>query len=172
MSSLGDFLFAVTEWLRTTALVDVSLWLSDTPISIFVRDHFYIIPVFQTLHILSIAAAFGSAMMVNGHILRLVHFYGALPGTIDRFMPWLWSGLAMLILSGIGLVISDPPRELLNAVFWIKMIFVSGIILLSAAVQLRAIHKVDAAVRLGAVVVSLLWCAAMIAGRWIYYVPV
>ncbi len=172
MSSVGDLLFAATEWLRTTALVDLSLWLSDTPISIFVRDHFYIIPALQTAHILSIATAFGSAIMVNAHILRIGPLYGTLPGTIDRFMPWLWAGLAMLILSGIGLVIGDPPRELLNAVFWIKMTLVFGIILLSAAVQLRALRKIDAVVRLGAVFVILLWCATIIAGRWIYYVPV
>jgi hypothetical protein len=184
MSSLGDLLFALSEWLRTTALVDAALWLSDTPPSVFVREHFYLIPILQTAHILSIAMAFGSAMMVNGHILGIGRIHATLVEVVRRFIPWLWSALTLLIVSGAGLVISDPPRELLNAVFWIKMILVVVVTLLSAGFQRAATRRIGmrgeglasadagAGLRTGAIGISLLWCATMIAGRWIYYVPV
>ncbi|PJG47061.1 hypothetical protein CAF53_01550 [Sphingobium sp. LB126] len=180
---MGDLLFALSEWLRSTALVEGALWLADTPISVFVRDHFYVIPVLQTIHILSIAVAFGSAMMVNGHILGIGRIYPTLDDAVRRFTPWMWIALALLIVSGLGLVISDPPRELLNAVFWMKIILVVGIVLLSVGFQQAAgvarrqksgSARSDggAGLRAGAIGISLLWCATMIAGRWIYYAPV
>ena len=54
---MGDLLYHFTEWLRTTQLVELTLWLSDTSASLWLQTHFWAIPILQCIHILSIAAA-------------------------------------------------------------------------------------------------------------------
>ena len=89
--------------------------------------------------------------------------------------------LALLVLTGIGMVIGEPVRELINPVFWIKMGLIVFMILVSVAFQasVRAriaswevSHDGRVAVRTGAVAIIVLWCMIMVAGRWIAYAPV
>jgi hypothetical protein len=179
--AISDFLFEFTEWLRGTPLIEFALWLSNTSASLFLAQNFFAIPIMQTLHILSIAAAFGSVLMINLRILGLTGVSRTMRETMGRYLPWIWWALAMLILSGIGMIVGEPVRELINPIFWIKMVLVIGVILASLWFQ-SAVHKrlpqwdmnpVDStAVRVGAVGIILLWCAVMFAGRWIAYAPV
>lgn len=181
MPSLGDMLFAFSEWLRTTPIVEMSLWISEQPFSLKLGSHFLTIPIVQTIHILAIAAAFGSVLMINLRILGITGGTQAIDRTARRFVPWIWSALAVLLLTGLTLVIGEPVRELVNPIFWIKMVLVVALVLASLWFQgaaRRTMLRPDigagggAAVRAGAVGIIVLWCVVIFAGRWIAYAPV
>ena len=53
-----------------------------------------------------------------------------------RYFPWVWFALAVLLLTGLTLVVGEPHRELLNAVFVAKMALLAVAIVLTAAFQL------------------------------------
>jgi len=179
--SIGDSLFHMTQWLRTTWVVDFSLWVSNTSACQWLQGHFMAIPTFQTIHILSIAILFGSALMVNLRVLGVAGGGHSVEATTRRFMPWLWGGLAALIVSGVVLLVSEPVRNMVNPFFWIKM----GILLVAAILTLwfhssvsRAMGKWDQSntghggIKAGAAALILLWCLVMAGGRWIAYAPV
>ncbi|HZV19442.1 MAG TPA: DUF6644 family protein [Sphingobium sp.] len=179
--SFSDVLFAFTEWLRTTPLVETALSISEHPLSLLIASHFWAIPIIQTLHILALAAAFGSVLMINLHILGLTGKSRTLTQTVKRFQPWIWWSLAVLVVTGIGMIIGEPIRELINPIFWIKMGLVIALVLLSlwynAALSRNMVQwdmtlRARAGVRFGAIGLILLWCAIMFAGRWIAYAPV
>ena len=181
MPSIGDLLYAFTEWLRGTQLTELSLGISNTSLSIWIGGHFWAIPIIQTLHILAIAAAFGSVLMINLRILGVTGGTRTLTDTARRYIPWIWWALAVLIVTGIGMIIGEPVRELINPVFWIKMGLIVFMIVVSlgfqASVRGRIAHwEVSrdgmAAVRIGAALIIVLWCMIMVAGRWIAYAPV
>ncbi|HWW66212.1 MAG TPA: DUF6644 family protein [Sphingomonadaceae bacterium] len=181
MSSLGDLLYALTEWLRTTPLVDLAIWISNLPLSLSIGTHFWVIPIAQTLHILAIAMAFGSVLMINLRVLGLTGRSRTMAQTVRRYLPWIWWALLVLILTGITMIIGEPVRELINPVFWIKMVLVIAAIVLSLwfqaiarrnMAQWEVTHDGRLTIRLGAVGIILLWCAIMVAGRWIAYAPV
>lgn len=179
--SISDQLFAFTEWLRTTPIVDLSLWISETKASLWIGNHFWAIPILQNIHILSIAASFGSVLMIDMRILGYTGKGLTMSQTIRRYMPWIWWSMLTLIISGLGMIIGEPVRELVNPIFWIKMGLVIFAILASAAFH-RSVHRNMArwemshdgrvAVRVGAVAVILLWFAIIFCGRWIAYAPV
>ncbi len=77
MVSLGDALFQMTGWLRTTWVVEFSLWVSETRPCIWLQENFLAIPTFQTIHILSIAVLFGSALMLNLRVLGYAGVYSS-----------------------------------------------------------------------------------------------
>lgn len=181
MPSIGDLLFHFTEWLRTTPINDFSLWISNTALSLWIGAHFWAIPILQVIHILSISAAFGSVLMINLRILGLVGGTRTMTQTVRRFLPWTWWALLFLILTGIGMIIGEPVRELVNPVFWIKMGLIIAMVLISIGFQAtvrrniatwEVTHDGRVTVRIGAVFIILLWCAIMVAGRWIAYAPV
>jgi len=84
------------------------------------------------------------------------------------------------VASGIVLLISEPVRNMVNAIFWIKMIFLALAVAASLWFQRGVRARMDgwdssraghASLRSGAVVLTLLWCAVITGGRWIAYAP-
>ena len=181
MPLLDDFLFAFAQWLKTTPLNGFSRWLSNTALSEVIQANFWTIPIAQTIHILAIAAAFGSILMIA---LRIVGLAGAsltVEQTAQRFLPWIWWSLATLLVTGIVMIIGEPVRELLNPDFWTKMalVVVAALVCLwfqdsvrrnSARWELTPETRLAA--RAGAAGVIVLWCAIMMFGRWIAYAPI
>ena len=180
MASLGDIIFALGQWLRTTPLTEFSLWIQTTALSKLIDTNFWVIPTIQTIHILAIAATFGSVLMVNLRILQWFGTHRSMVETVDRFMPWIWWGLLVLLVTGIGMTMGEPVRELTNGVFWIKMIMITIAALVSIWFQGSVRRQAPiweqtpegrVLMRTGAGAVIAMWCLIMFAGRWIAYAP-
>ncbi len=178
--SLGDLIFHLGQWLRTTPLSQFSLWVQKSKLTALIDENFWVLPTIQSLHILAIAATFGSVLMIN---LRIFQFAGrsrTMTETSRRYLPWVWWGLLALVITGIGMCFSDPVREFTNPIFWSKMILVIVAALVSLWFQgsvrrnvalWELTHSGRVIIRVGAVAVILLWCLIMLAGRWIAYAP-
>lgn len=174
---MNDMLFELTEWLRSTPLTELALWISDTSASGWVVTHFWAIPIFQVIHILAISASFAAVLMLNLRIFGVAG-HATLAETSRRYSRVLWWALAALILSGILMIIGEPVRELVNPYFWIKMcLVVLGIVVAvlfakSLSRQAAATDTVGGGVRTVALFLVILWCMIMWCGRWIAYAPV
>jgi hypothetical protein len=176
--SIGDLIFALGQWLRTTPAPEVALWIQKQPLSGLIDNNFWVIPTIQTIHILAIATTFGAVLMVNLRIFQLAGRNRSMTQTVRRYVPWVWWGLLVLLVTGLGMTIGEPVRELTNPCFWTKMI----LIIVAAAVALwfeGSVRRNAArwelspngalAIRTGAISVVLLWCLIMVLGRWIAY---
>jgi len=128
-------------------------------------------PIVQTLHILSIAVVMGSIVMIDLKVLGL-----ALPSQntgemMRRLLPWTWSALVLLAISGLVFVIARPRRYFVNPVFGIKVALLLPAIVLTAV--LHRLHKrptvPSALVKCIAALSLPLWLGVMLAGRWIAY---
>lgn len=176
-SLMGDLLYEFTEWLRTTPVVELSLWISDTALSGWIVTHFWAIPAFQVIHILSIAASFASVLMLNARIFGFAG-HATLAETAHRYTKVLWWALAFLIGSGFLMIVGEPVRELVNPYFWIKMILVVfGIVVValfgrSLGRQAAANGVASGGAKATAIFLVILWCMIMWCGRWIAYAPV
>jgi len=154
-------------------------WLSATKLSIALQSANWFVPSVQTVHILSIAILLTSVYVLS---FRLIGFSrGAQPfaEVAARSAPWIWATLAVLLLTGALLTITEPARELLNWAFRIKMLLVLSLAGMVLLVQQCARRDPDywsvSKVRRGAgraigVVALLLGAAIVTAGRWIAYV--
>jgi hypothetical protein len=179
--SIGDWLFHLTELLRTTRLVEFSLWVSDWPFALWLQSHFYAIPAFQTLHILAIAVLFSSTLMLNLRVLGLNGGDVGLEDALRRYRAWIWSALLVLVLSGVILLISEPVRNMINPIFWMKMAALLVAVAASLWFQRVVRRRMDTwdvspaghiSLRASAVLITVLWCVVIAGGRWIAYAPV
>ena len=174
---MGDLLYNFTEWLRTTQLVELALWLSDTGASAWIVEHFWAIPIIQVIHILAIAASFASILMINGRILGIAGS-ASLEETTARYIRVIWWSLLVLVITGFLMIIGEPVRELVNPIFWIKMVLIVIGVLFALWFHRGVIRRfphgkeVTGGTRLAAVFLILLWMVIMLCGRWIAYAPV
>lgn len=152
-------------------------WLSNTPISMAIQDAFWVIPTVQTVHIVSIAVVMASMAMLD---LRLVGIFGrgqSVDTVAHRFLPWVWSAVLVLLATGSILIIGEPGRELLNAMFWLKMSMLACVLVITGTFQYLLRSNGSAfwerrrltAATVG-IVSLLLWVSIVGAGRWIAYV--
>jgi hypothetical protein len=127
-------------------------------------------PIVQTVHILSVACVMTSVVMIDLRVLGVAVPSQSPDEMIRRLMPWLWTALVSLVLSGLPFVIARPRRYLLNPVFGIKVALLTTALACSVLVA-RLIRKSSggALLKSAAAVSALAWLGVVLAGRWIAY---
>jgi len=135
-----------------------------------------VVPSVQSVHILAIAAVASSALMINLHLLG-VYAPDQTPKAIAaRFMPFLWWALLVLLLTGIIMIVGEPPRSLRNSAFQLKMLLLIGAIAVTLCSQAWIARRPKdapsgrraSAITLAALSMAL-WIGIIFAGRWIAY---
>jgi hypothetical protein len=156
-------------------MLALAQWLSDTRLSFAIREFDWLVPLLQTVHILAIAMVMSSIFLIALRMLRVTRTQ-PLMATTDRFLPWIWSGLVLLALSGALLIVGEPLRALPNPAFQIKMLLLALAIALTGSFAVSLHHDparwdrhATTASRLLAVASLALWCAIAFAGRLIAY---
>lgn len=156
-----------------------ALWLSATPLSVFLQEHnAWTIPAIQSIHIVGIALVMGSVLMLNLRILGLAWADQTLRQTTDRFVPWLTGSLWLLLATGGLMVVGEPVRELVTLSFWLKMALVAAGTLMAVSFQ-RSLRRHErhweetrvheASSKALAVLTLLVWAAIIVLGRLIAY---
>src|SRR3954464_6734708 len=101
-----------------------SEWLYGTGVSSAIRDNFWVVPVVQSFHIIAIAVVVGSALVTELRIAGVVAPDESMSVVARRYLPWMWRALAVLLVTGLIMLIGEPDRTLTNTPFWIKMALV------------------------------------------------
>jgi hypothetical protein len=159
------------------SMEQISEWLSNTTISQYIANTFWVVPVVQSIHILAISVVMASIGMLD---LRLAGFIGreqSMRGLTIRFYPWILGALAVLLVTGLLMILSEPARELLNWIFWTKMILV--IVAVAFTIPVRSLLEdcryrelaadKRAIIRACAIISLICWVLIVICGRWIAY---
>jgi hypothetical protein len=159
-------------------LSEFSKWLAATPLSHVIQTTKWVIPALQTVHILSVAVVFSSAVLVDLRLWRLLNRDVPLPQVARRFLPTIWPVLLVLLITGSLLIIGEPKRSLLNSAFYLKMALLAVAIVLTAWLQWSLSSSPTfwdknrarrTAGQLAATLSILVWCGILFAGRWIAY---
>jgi hypothetical protein len=154
-------------------------WLSKTRLSVAFQSADWFVPTVQTVHIIAVGILLISIYVVSFHMIGLVRVRRPLATICARSTPWIWTALAVLMVTGSLLTVTEPARELLNWVFRTKMLLVLTLASLIALVQWRmranpaywteSPARRRAARALGSLCI-VIGAGAVTAGRWIAYV--
>jgi len=102
----------------------ISDWLASSRLSHLLADAGWFVPTAQAIHILAIAAVVTLLSMLNFRLLGLTGRGPPAHNLAGYYIPWVWRGLVILLVSGALLTITEPERELMNISFRIKMLLV------------------------------------------------
>ena len=146
--------------------------------SLSIQSNLWIIPTVQSIHIVCIGIVLASVLMITLRILGWAGKDQTLAQTTCRFLPWLWSALAILLLTGALMVIGEPVRELLSLSFWVKMGLLFVGIDFAAVFYFHLRKYADTwensfihqwRVKVLALITLLIWCSIVVMGRLIAY---
>jgi uncharacterized membrane protein len=152
--------------------------LSQTPLSIALRDDPYPYPVLLTIHVISIALFGGMVVMGNLRVLGFAMRGECVSELMDQFRPWKWIGFAILTVTGGFLTLSDPVEYCGNIMYWVSLallllvginawIFRFGVYRTVADWEESAVAPVPA--RRWAAISLTLWILIVFAGRAIAF---
>lgn len=155
-----------------------SEWLYNTPVSQGIQNASWVIPTVQSIHIIAIAMLMGSAIVLDLKLAGLIARTESATIVFRRYMPWLWAGLAVLLLTGLVMVLGEPARALENWVFWTKMGLVVIAFFLTLVMRVPMLREdLGDQSRVWSLLVKPLgllaiaiWVLIIICGRWIAYV--
>lgn len=161
-------------------MVELLISLSQTPLALAMATSPWVVPTMQSIHIMSIAVAFVSILLIAMRVSGYAWIGVSVRQTVGRFAPWAWGALVLLALTGIVLILAEPIRELMAISFWIKMVLLAVTIVISvrflrAVRQQEAFSAVDGPasplLRRTAIVTVALLVVIIFMGRFIAYDP-
>lgn len=147
-------------------------WLTATPLSQAIQTTSWAIPGIQVIHIVSLATLFALALSLSLRVAGRGLVREPLASLAKRFVPAIWTCLAMLFLSGSLLILAEPFRTITNPVFYLKMgLLIIAIVLTVwlASIARRPTGNLAAMHVAAAILSVVVWIGIMIAGRYIAY---
>jgi hypothetical protein len=156
-------------------MADLAQWLTSLPLSLAMRRLAWLFPLLQTAHLLSIGMMLSSVIMIS---LRLwgVSRAQAIAACGHRYLPWIWTSLIVLIVTGVVLVVGNPRTlrdPALQVKLWLMVPAVATTLVFALAMRGEALWQKKPGVRgmmsLAAAATLVLWLGVTFAGRgrWI-----
>ena len=98
-------------------------WLEDSSVATTISSSVFLYPTILTLH------SIGMAFVAGGHTAISLCILGVVPGirlsVLTKYLPFIWFGFYLNLITGVLLVISSATRVLVDPIFFIKLVFVT-----------------------------------------------
>jgi hypothetical protein len=96
-------------------------WIESTPLSALVRSSRVAIPIIETIHLLAIALAVGTILVIDLSILGIAMRRESVPRIARELAPWTWCGFGATLVTGILLFWAEAVKISCKPVFWAKL---------------------------------------------------
>jgi hypothetical protein len=145
-----------------------------TAFSQFIQSTHGMIASIQMVHITCLACVFALGLALALKLAGGGFDSESLDSLSRRFVPAIWIFVALLLVTGVLLIVAEPVRSLPKPVFYIKMALIVLAAIMTSAIAARARRAQRAGARapvskVVAVVYMLVWCSIIVAGRMIAY---
>lgn len=150
------------QWLRWVESSAFSLWVNES-------SSLFAFPGILAAHTIGLGLLAGLNVALDLRLLGLARTIP--PHAFTRFLPVMWFGLWVNVLTGIALLMAYPTKALTNPVFYLKLtlIAVALTMLRSILRRMGAPGSSPRAVKVLAVVSLVTWAGAITAGRLLAY---
>lgn len=161
------------------SLLEFATALQATSLSTALQTIGWMVPLLQSIHILTVGVVFVSVVVVALRVLGFMRADDPLERVWTRFAPFLWTGVVVMALTGSLLTVAEPVREFMTLSFRIKLVLLLiGIV--SAVVFGRSVRNAASplgqpqsasspGMRFAAGGMIVLWLAIIFLGRAIAY---
>lgn len=156
-----DFLKPFFQWCDTTIL---GHWVSGGT---------WEFPMIETIHILALAMLYGCVVVISLRLMGVLMNGWTVSGITREVTPFLNVSLAVILISGTLLYLSEAIKAFDNAAFWLKidLIFAALVFHFVVVRRVTKADQVSRATGLTVGIVSLvLWLGIGCAGRAIGFV--
>jgi hypothetical protein len=144
-------------------------WCETTWLGALVRNSAWLFPVIESVHLLALAVMGGTVLLVDLRLLGLGltgRSVRELAGETQRYMT---AALVVLIVTGVGLFLSEAIKCFYSTPFWIKMGALATATIFTYTVRRLVVFRAEPppGAKVVAVVSLALWFTVAASGRWI-----
>jgi hypothetical protein len=147
-------------------------WADATTLGGMIRTSPWAFAVIESIHLLALSVVGGAVLLVD---LRLLGFGLRTPPIADLARdarPWLVGSLIVMLVTGVGLFLSEPMKCYASTAFAVKMTCLALAIVFTFTVRMTVTMSDEGRVRppwlkLVALVSLALWFGVGASGRWI-----
>jgi hypothetical protein len=153
-------------------------WLEATEFSTGIRESTYVWAYIDGVHVLGLCLFVGLTLFWDLRLLNVVMRRVPVSEIWNRLIPWITIGFLIMLITGLGLFVSDPVRFYGNIIFRVK-----AVALVLAGLNALAFHygierrlvdwdttpTTPAAAKLAGAASITLWAVIIVAGRLIAY---
>ena len=164
--------------------------LEDSALSQAIKNVDWLIPLLQSIHIVTIGVVFVSSLMISLRVMGTMRVDEPFVTVWRRFAPWMWYGLCVMVVTGVLLVLGEPVREFTALSFWLKMSLLAVAVLATFVFGRTfgpggtahggadraayagggaGVAEFSAGAKLAAAAIMLVWLAIIFLGRAIAY---
>lgn len=153
--------------------------IANSELSRSLQDALWVVPVSQSIHIIALSVLFATMLMISLRLLGIGSAGRSVSQLANSSLPWMWRALLVLLLTGLLQTIIEPVRQFITPIFWIKMLLVAVLALLtrwfSGTVRANAAlwdspATRPAQARAFAIASIIGWSTVIVFGRFIGYV--
>ena len=146
-------------------------WFEVTAIGTAVRESIWAFPIIESVHLVGLSLLGGAVLVVDLRLLGAGLTSHPIPRLIRSTRPWLIAAVALMILTGVPLFLSEAVKCFYNTSFWVKMFALPVAIVFTFRIRKRLAGldpmPVSARTRLVGGASIALWLVVAAAGRWI-----
>jgi hypothetical protein len=153
-----------------TPLLQFFEWCETTAIGHAIKDSAWLFPVIEAVHLLGLSVLGGSLLVLDLRMLGLGLRRQSIGALAKETRPWLLGSIAVMIVTGTALFLSESVKCYYNQAFWLKITTLPVALLFTLTVRRRvalAGTGTTPRTRLVAIVSLALWFTVAAAGRWI-----
>jgi hypothetical protein len=103
------------------ALLPFFQWCDQTAIGVWIRESTWVFPFIEVFHILALALLFGTTLAVDLRLMNAGLRRQPLSRLLVNFWPWMQASLALILVTGVLLFLSEAMKCFGNDAFWFKM---------------------------------------------------
>jgi hypothetical protein len=152
--------------------------IAATRLSEAFKDHMWVVPTSQSIHILAVSIVFVCALLISLRLLGIGRYERPFSAAVKTQIRLMYVGLLILLLTGTVQTIAEPDRQFHSPAFWIKMLLIVFALLLTHLLS-RSVRRDPqrwnlagnrpAWSRLHAAVYVAAWAGIIFCGRFIGY---
>jgi hypothetical protein len=147
-------------------------WCEATTIGNAIRTSLWAFAVIESVHLLGLAAIGGAVLIVDLRMLGIGLRRQAVADLARSAFPWMVGSLAVMLVTGVALFLSEAIKCYYSPAFWVKMWSLAFAMLFTFTVRRRVALAGEGRVRpvwykVVALVSLSLWFGVGAGGRWI-----
>ena len=151
------------------SIVPFFQWCDNTRISLAIRDSRIAFPIIENFHLFALTVLLGSLVVLTLRQFGLVYKTQPISEVANALRPWNRWSLAVMLVSGLLLFLSEAMKCYSNTSFRIKMLFLFAALLFQFTIYNRTVASEDKVApsggKVAAAVALCLWFGVGLAGR-------
>ena len=147
-------------------------WCEATVLGTAIRETTWAFAVIESIHLLALCVIGGAVLVVDLRLLGLGLRHQRINDLARDAQPWLNRSLAVMLITGIGLFLSEPTKCYYSTPFWFKMTSLLLAITFAFTIRRKVIFAEEGrispvAYTIVGLVSMALWLGVGAGGRWI-----